>query len=187
MLVGVSGVAREFEEPKERFSIAGSASSRTVGDRTCAIVFRLAESEEDMRRIIRLALFCFLSPLSELFDEIEPDLGGGEALFDRSLLEVDLRLLIDIGRWRLGDACVEGGREGDLSFGEDKLVSRVIDLRRSLNEVLVSLIKSLMIVIDDLPSFVAASVVLEELDSRLSLDWRLSSSVAFGGSSVARW
>ena len=55
----------------------------------------------------------------------------------------------------------------------------MIDLRRSLKEVLVSLIKSLMTVMDDLRSFIVASD-LEALDGRLSLDRRLSRRVSLG-------
>lgn len=64
--------------------------------------------------------------------------------------------------------------------------SRFIDLRRSENEVLRSVIMSLMIVIDDLRSFV---VDLEAVERRLSLDSRRSWIVSFGagGSIIAFW
>jgi hypothetical protein len=42
---------------------------------------RPADSEEDIRLNIRLALFAFFSPLSSLSEEEEPAVGGGERPF----------------------------------------------------------------------------------------------------------
>jgi hypothetical protein len=149
-----------------------------------AICLRPAESEEDILLIIRLALLDFLSDLSSPLDENELAVGGGESPFPTSRLEVDFLLLIDIGRWCAGDACTEGGRDGDLIPGVAIPGSRLIDLRRSENEVLRSLIMSLMIVIDDRRSFV---VDLEAFERRLSLDnllcWIVS--LGAGGSTIA--
>jgi hypothetical protein len=67
--------------------------------------------------------------------------------------------------------------------------SRLIDLRRSLNEVRVSLIKSLMMVIDDLRSLAVELVVREAFERRLSFERRLCRMVSFssGGSTTAFW
>jgi hypothetical protein len=64
--------------------------------------------------------------------------------------------------------------------------SRLIDRRRSLIDVRVSLIKSLTIVIDDLRSLVVVVVVvvLDAVESRLSFDSRLSWIVSFGASTA---
>jgi hypothetical protein len=87
----------EVEDAGERDWFEGSGSSRTVGDTACAMFLRLADREEDILLSIRLALFVFLSPFSSPIDEEEPAVGGGESPFERSLLEIDKRLLIDIG------------------------------------------------------------------------------------------
>ena len=72
------------------------------------------ESEDDIRRSIRVALFVFFSTRSSLLDEEDPDVLGGDKMV-RSRLEIDRRLLIDIGR---GVACVEGGRDVDRAVGD---------------------------------------------------------------------
>ena len=77
----------------------GSDSSRTVGDIACVIVLRLDDKEEDIRRSIRDARFDFLS-FSSLVDEEDPAVGGGEN--GASRLDVERRLLVDIGRWWAG-------------------------------------------------------------------------------------
>ncbi len=82
----------------------GSDSSRTVGEMACAMVLRPADNDEDILLIIRLALFDFLSAFSSLVDDVEPAVGGGEREFPGSRLDVEIRLLIDIGRWWAGEA-----------------------------------------------------------------------------------
>jgi hypothetical protein len=64
--------------------------------------------------------------------------------------------------------------KGDFSDGEERSRSRLIDRRRSLIEVRVSLTKSLIIVIEDLRSLVVVVVVLEAFESLLSFDNRRS-------------
>ncbi len=163
--------------------LTGSFSSRTVGDMAAAICFLPADNEEDILRIIRVALLDFLSGLSSPFDDRELAVGGGERPFPGSRLEVDFRLLIDMGRWWAGDACTEGGRDGDFTAeGEEIEGSIFIDRRRSENEDLLSLIKSLMTVIEDLRSFV---VDFDAFERRLSLDSLRSWMVSFGGSMIA--
>jgi hypothetical protein len=66
-----------------------------------AIVFRLADNEEDNLRSIRLALVDFVSDLSSPVDDIDPSVGGGENPLAKSRLF--LRLLTDAGRWLAGD------------------------------------------------------------------------------------
>ena len=78
--------------------LLGSDSSRTVGDMTWARVLRPDESDDDIRLSMRLARFGFLSPFSSLVDDDEPAVGGGETALARSRLDVERRLLIDIGR-----------------------------------------------------------------------------------------
>lgn len=89
-----------YDEVIDRASLLwrGSDSSRTVGEIACAMVLRLADIPEDIRRIIRLALFDFFSAFSSPVDDVEPAVGGGERDCEGSRLEVDTRLLIDIGR-----------------------------------------------------------------------------------------
>ena len=73
---------------------------------------------------------------------------------------------------------MEGGRESDLTDGEETDGSMVIERRRSANEARPSLIRSFTIVIDDLRSLV---VVFEGFESRLS--WLVS----VGGVTTAFW
>jgi hypothetical protein len=184
-LVGV-GVS-EAEDVADSF--AGSGSSLTVGDTAWAMFFLLEDSDEDILLSIRLALPAFLSPFSSPRDEEEPAVRGGERVlpFVRSLLEIDKRLLSDI----LGDWWTDGGRDGDFigdfSKGEEISRSRLIDRRRSLIDVRVSLIKSLTMVIEDLRSLVVVVVVLDAVESRLSFDSRLSWIVSFGASTAFWW
>ena len=73
---------------------------------------------------------------------------------------------------------MEGGLDGDLSgdlkVGDKVSRSEVIDRRRSLIDVRVSLINSLTMVMEDLRSFVVVVVVREAFESRRSVDKRLS-------------
>jgi len=105
-----------------------------------------------------------------LFEEVDPAVSGGEGALMSPRLEIESRLLIDIGLV----AWVEGGREGDFEgdLGEGE-TSIFIERLRSENELrpsLISLMKSLMTVTDDRLSLLLAFGVLEEdsLDSRLS-------------------
>jgi hypothetical protein len=164
---------------RESLKLGGSDSSRTVGDIACVTVLRLEVSEEDMRLSIRLARLDFFSAFSSLLDDEEPAVCGGE-VDERSRLEIDKRLLIDIGLWV---AWVDGGRDGDLMDGDRAAEgSMFIDRRLSENEVRPSLIRSLITVIDDLRSRVT---VLELSDESLSFERRLSCIVSFGASATA--
>jgi hypothetical protein len=73
----------------------GSDSSRTVGDIAWVIFFRLDDKEEDICRSMRDARLDFFS-FSSLVEEPDPAVGGGEKAWSR--LDVERRLLIDIGR-----------------------------------------------------------------------------------------
>ena len=77
--------------------------------------------------------------------------------------------------------------EGDFIDGDEMSRSRFIDRRRSLFDVRVSLMNSLTMVIEDLRSLAVVVVVLDEFESRLSFDRRLSWIVSFGGSTIAFW
>jgi hypothetical protein len=77
--------------------------------------------------------------------------------------------------------------EGDFIDGDEMSRSRFIDRRRSLIDVRVSLMNSLTMVIEDLRSLAVVVVVLDEFESRLSFDRRLSWIVSFGGSTIAFW
>ncbi len=145
----------------------------------CAIVLRLADKEEDILRIIRLARLDFLSAFSSPVEDDEPAVGGGDRAFPRSRLDVETRLLMDIGRWCAGEAWTDGGRDDERTDGEATDGSIVIDRRRSVNEDRRSLIRSLIMEIEDLRSFVV--VVLEEVDNRLSFERRRSWIVSLGG------
>jgi hypothetical protein len=86
-----------------------------------ARVLRLADKEEDIRRIILLARLDFLSDFSSLVvpvEDEEPAVGGGERDLPWSRLEeVDTRLPMDNGRCLVGDVGIEDGREEDLTEG----------------------------------------------------------------------
>ena len=106
MLLDVMEELDGWEEVRDRASFTGSVSSRTVGDMACAIFLREEEREEDIRRSIRVARLDFLSGLSSPLEDAEPAVGGGETALEMlsRLEDVDIRLLIDIGRWLDGDA-----------------------------------------------------------------------------------
>lgn len=91
---------------------------------------------------------------------------------------------MDMGRWCAGEACTEGGRDDDLPEG-DAADSIVTERRRSENEDLRSLIRSLIMVIEDLLSFEV--VALEEDDNGLSFDNRRSWIVSLGCCVIACW
>lgn len=61
----------------------------------CVRVFRLDDKEDDIRRSMREARLDFLS-FSSLVEEPDPAVGGGEKAWSR--LDVERRLLIDMGR-----------------------------------------------------------------------------------------
>jgi len=105
MLLDVMEELDGWEEVRDRASFTGSVSSRTVGDMACAIFLREEEREEDIRRSIRVARLDFLSGLSSPLEDAEPAVGGGETALEMlsRLEDVDIRLLIDIGRWLDGD------------------------------------------------------------------------------------
>lgn len=75
--------------------------------------------------------------------------------------------------------------EGDFIDGDDISRSRLIERRRSLIDVRVSLINSLTMVMEDLLSFVVVVVVLDAAESLLSFDRRLSWMVSLGVSVTA--
>lgn len=136
----------------------------------CARVLRLAESPEDIRRIMRLALFAFFSVFSSLVDDDdETAVCGGDRFCAGSRLCIDIRpLLIDIALPCAGEVCTEGGRDDDLTaVGDNAPDWEVIDRRRSEKDALVSLIISLIMVTEDLLSF---AVALEDVDRRRSFE-----------------
>jgi hypothetical protein len=106
MLLDVMEELDGWEDARDRASFTGSVSSRTVGDMAWAMFLREEEREEDIRRSIRVARLDFLSALSSPFEDAEPAVGGGETALEMlsRLEDVDIRLLIDIGRWLDGDA-----------------------------------------------------------------------------------
>ncbi len=93
-----------------------------------------------------------------------------------SRLEDDMRLLIDTCLWCPFVTWVDGGREGDFMGGVGAERSRVTDRRCSLTDERLSLIKSLIIVMEERLSFLG---VTEEVLRRRSRDKRLSCKVSF--------
>lgn len=180
-MLGV-GVVEGCEEMRERESLplSGSDSSRTVGDTAWEMALRPEESEEDIRRNMRLVLFVFFSFSS--LEELAVAGGDRESLGVR--LPVERRLLTDSERLCMGDpAWVEGGREGDITdggreedraFGDDIEDTNSIDRRRSAKDCRPSLIRSLTIEIDERRFLAVVLVVLEEEESLLSLESLLS-------------
>ncbi len=117
----------------------------------CASDLRPADSEEDMRRIIRVVRPDFLSRVSSL---VEGESAPMETLLGERIYSLlERRLLFDMGRPMKDEfVCVEGGREGD-TVGVRTGVSMVIDFRRSAKEFRVSLMRSFTMVMEDLRSF----------------------------------